>query len=52
MLSYLKKQGWVNQIRAGASHGASGFDMMKCTVDLTPEGLGTYSSKNKVDGRD
>jgi insulysin len=39
ILSYLKKKGWVNYLRAGQSHGAAGFDFMKITVDLTPTGL-------------
>ena len=39
MLSYLKNHGWVNQLRAGLSRGAAGFDFLKITVDLTPSGL-------------
>ena len=39
ILSYLKKQGWVNFLRAGMSHGSAGFDFLKITVDLTPSGL-------------
>lgn len=39
MLSYLKKQGWVNYLRAGLGHSAAGFDFAKITVDLAPEGL-------------
>jgi insulysin len=40
VLSYLKKQGWVNGLSAGSSHGSSGFDFFKVSVDLTPDGLG------------
>ncbi|WWC73601.1 uncharacterized protein I206_107573 [Kwoniella pini CBS 10737] len=39
ILSYLKKQGWVNSLRAGNHHDAAGFSLFKITVDLTPEGL-------------
>ncbi|ORX37612.1 Metalloenzyme, LuxS/M16 peptidase-like protein [Kockovaella imperatae] len=39
LLSYLKKQGWVNGLRAGTSHAAVGFDFIKIGVDLTPSGL-------------
>lgn len=39
VLSYLKKQGWSNYLRAGMAHGVAGFDFFKVTVDLTPDGL-------------
>jgi len=39
LLSYLKKQGWTNVLRAGLMHGAAGFEFVKITVDLTPSGL-------------
>ncbi|WWC92904.1 uncharacterized protein L201_007866 [Kwoniella dendrophila CBS 6074] len=39
ILSYLKKKGWVNSLRAGNHHDAAGFSLFKITVDLTPEGL-------------
>jgi len=40
ILSYLKRKGWVNSLRAGAQNGSSGFELFKVTVDLTEEGLG------------
>jgi insulysin len=40
LLSYLKRQGWVNALRAGASHEATGFGFFKVTVELTVKGLG------------
>lgn len=39
LLSYLKTQGWVNSLRAGPSHEASGFGFFKTNVELTPDGL-------------
>ncbi|RXK37995.1 insulysin [Tremella mesenterica] len=42
VLSYLKKQGWVNTLRAGPSGGDNGFDLFKIAVDFTPEGLEHY----------
>lgn len=45
ILSYLKKQGWSNYLRAGMSHGAAGFDFFKVTVDLTPDGLSEFASE-------
>ncbi|WRT69793.1 uncharacterized protein IL334_006784 [Kwoniella shivajii] len=42
ILSYLKKRGWVNSLRAGNHHDAAGFSLFKVTVDLTPEGLEHY----------
>jgi insulysin len=39
ILSYLKRKGWVNSIRAGAQNGSSGFELFKVTVDLTEDGL-------------
>nr|XP_019043437.1 insulysin [Kwoniella bestiolae CBS 10118]OCF22367.1 insulysin [Kwoniella bestiolae CBS 10118] len=39
ILSYLKKQGWVNSLSAGNHHDAAGFSLFKISVDLTPEGL-------------
>lgn len=43
ILSYLKRHGWVNSLRAGFQSGSVGFDFFKVTVDLTAEGLGTCS---------
>ncbi|KAK4687449.1 hypothetical protein P7C73_g2681, partial [Tremellales sp. Uapishka_1] len=42
ILSYLKRKGWANGIRAGGSRGATGFDFFKTSVDLTTEGLEHY----------
>lgn len=41
-MSYLKRHGWVNSLRAGFQSGSVGFDFFKVTVDLTAEGLGAY----------
>lgn len=40
ILSYLKRKGWVNTIRAGSQNGSPGFEIFKIAVDLTDEGLG------------
>ncbi|TYJ55081.1 hypothetical protein B9479_004218 [Cryptococcus floricola] len=48
VLSYLKKQGWVNTLRAGDYHDASGFSLFKVAVDLTPEGLQHYDDVAKA----
>lgn len=42
ILSYLKRHGWVNSLRAGFQSGSVGFDFFKVTVDLTAEGLVHY----------
>ncbi|WWD20389.1 hypothetical protein CI109_104865 [Kwoniella shandongensis] len=42
ILSYLKKQGWVNSLRAGNFQDAAGFGLFKITVDLSPDGLVHY----------
>lgn len=42
IMSYLKKKGWVNSLSAGASGGATGFELFKITLDLTADGLGNY----------
>lgn len=47
-LSYLKRQGWVNSLRAGAANGSNGFEIFKVTVDLTAEGLEKYEQVAKV----
>ncbi|BEI82680.1 hypothetical protein CcaverHIS002_0305480 [Cutaneotrichosporon cavernicola] len=39
LLSYLKQQGWCNQLSAGASHDGNGFGFFKVTMQLTPQGL-------------
>ncbi|WVR07976.1 hypothetical protein IAU60_005019 [Kwoniella sp. DSM 27419] len=42
VLSYLKKQGWVNSLSSGNHHDATGFSFFKVSVDLSPEGLEHY----------
>ncbi|KAJ9094236.1 hypothetical protein QFC21_006062 [Naganishia friedmannii] len=42
VLSYLKRHGWVNSLRAGFQSGSVGFDLFKVTLDLTAEGLVHY----------
>ncbi|WVQ84726.1 hypothetical protein IAT38_006883 [Cryptococcus sp. DSM 104549] len=42
ILSYLKKKGWVNCLRAGNHQDATGFSLFKVSVDLTPDGLQHY----------
>jgi hypothetical protein len=42
VLSYLKKKGWVNELSAGPSEGATGWGFFRVSLDLTPEGLGTF----------
>ncbi|KAK8849760.1 hypothetical protein IAR55_005095 [Kwoniella newhampshirensis] len=42
ILSYLKKRGWVNSLRAGNFQDAAGFGLFKITVDLSPDGLVHY----------
>ncbi|KAG9014054.1 Insulinase (Peptidase M16) [Tulasnella sp. JGI-2019a] len=37
--SYLKNKGWITYLSAGPSTGGPGFDWMKCTIVLTPEGF-------------
>ncbi|KAG8889415.1 Insulinase (Peptidase M16) [Tulasnella sp. 332] len=37
--SYLKNKGWIVYLSAGPSSGGPGFDWMKCTILLTPEGF-------------
>jgi insulysin len=44
ILSYLKRKGWVNNLRSGAQNGSSGFELFKITVDLTEDGLGMFKS--------
>lgn len=39
LLSYLKKKGWVNLLRAGPSHEVPGFGFFKINIELTPDGL-------------
>ncbi|GMK56588.1 hypothetical protein CspeluHIS016_0304280 [Cutaneotrichosporon spelunceum] len=39
LLSYLKQQGWCNQLSAGSSHGGRGFGFFKVSLQLTPQGL-------------
>ncbi|KAL7425090.1 metalloprotease [Cryptotrichosporon argae] len=39
VLSYLKRKGWANTLRAGAHDDATGFSTMKITIELTPDGL-------------
>lgn len=48
ILSYLKKKGWVNTLSAGALGGATGFEMWKITLDLTPDGLANYQEVVQV----
>lgn len=42
VLSYLKRKGWVNELRAGNGEGGNGWDFFKLNVDLTEEGLAHY----------
>lgn len=44
ILSYLKRHGWVNSLRAGFQSGSVGFDFFKVTVDLTADGLGKFGA--------
>lgn len=39
LLSYLKRQGWVNELSAGGSSEANGFGFFKVNMQLTPDGL-------------
>lgn len=39
LLSLLKKNGWVNELRAGTSHESYGFSLFNLIVDLTVDGL-------------
>ncbi|KLT45842.1 hypothetical protein CC85DRAFT_239827 [Cutaneotrichosporon oleaginosum] len=42
LLSYLKKQGWCNQLSAGSSHDGNGFSFFKVMMQLTPQGLESW----------
>ncbi|GHJ89944.1 hypothetical protein NliqN6_6346 [Naganishia liquefaciens] len=42
VLSYLKRRGWANSVRAGFQTGTSGFELFKITLDLTVDGLAHY----------
>lgn len=39
LLSYLKEQGWVNNLSAGAMEGAKGFTFFICDMEVTESGL-------------
>ncbi|MBW0479884.1 hypothetical protein O181_019599 [Austropuccinia psidii MF-1] len=46
--SHLKKMGWINTLQSGSSGGATGFELLKITLDLTVDGLINYQQVLKI----